>query len=191
MEMLICFSLYRTALLFGLLTYSAVVTSGSAQMMISQIQYLLYNLFFSICMQVIFTLFHKDIPFHFTHRLSCEYKGNISGTPISKALITSFLILGFAEASFIWVATLEFSTMIGLDGETVNMNTQQSYVFYFLLFSYCFRVVSRFMHLSLLVFLVSLPFIVILVPFEHYVNPIQQIDRFLNMPSVFLDFILI
>ena len=191
MQLNLCFSVYKTMLLFGMITYSTVNSSGSATLMIAQVQYLLYNTVFTVFIQIVFGLFYKDIPFHFTHRLSCEYKGNISGIPISKAMILSFLIMGFIEAAFIWVLTLEIGSWVGLEGETVNVNTQQSYVFYFLLFSYCFKAVSRFTHLSLLVFLVSIPFVVIIVPFSTYVTPFEQIDRFLNFPSIFIDFILI
>jgi hypothetical protein len=99
--------------------------------------------------------------------------------------------MGFIEAGFIWVATLEFSSWVNIDGMPANLNTQQSYVFYFLLFSYCFKVISRFTHLSLLVFLFAIPFFVILIPFSHYITPFQQIDRFLNFPAIFIDFILI
>jgi hypothetical protein len=178
-------------LLFGIIIYSAVNSSGSAIMMMAQIQYLLYNLFFCTFLQILFSLFYKDIPFHFTHRLSCEYKGNISGMLISKTMLVSFLVLGFIDAALIWVLTLEINKWIGLDGETVNINTHQSYIFYFCLFSYCFKVISRFSHLSLIIFLVAIPFFVILIPFSYYVNPIQQLDRFVNFPSVFIDFILI
>jgi hypothetical protein len=178
-------------LMFGMIIFSAVNSGGSTTIMMAQIQYLLYNLFFCSFIQIIFSLFYKDIPFHFTHRLSCEYKGNISGMLVSKTMLCSFLVLGLVEASFIWILTLDIGYSIGLDGETVNMNTQQSYIFYFCLFSYCFKVISRFTHLSLLIFLVAIPFVVILIPFSHYVNPIEQLDRFVNFPSVFIDFILI
>lgn len=106
-------------------------------------------------------------------------------------MLVSFLALGFIDAALIWILTLEIGLWMGLDGETVNINTHQSYIFYFCLFSYCFKVISRFTHLSLLIFLVAIPFVVILIPFSEYVDPIQQIDRFVNFPSVFIDFILI
>ena len=56
---------------------------------------------------------------------------------------------------------------------------------------YSFKIVSRFTHLSLLVFSIAIPFVVILIPFNYFVNPFQQIDRFLNFPAIFIDFILI
>lgn len=86
--------------------------------------------------QIIFAVFHRDIPHHFTHRLSCEYKGNISSSSISKSLLLTFIIMGLVEAGFIWVLTIKFGEWIGIDGEVVDLETQQSYVFYFLLFSY-------------------------------------------------------
>jgi len=190
-EMNLCFSVYKTVLLFSIIVYSTVNSSGSATIMMAQIQYLLYNTVFIVFIQIVFSLFYKDIPFHFTHRLCCEYKSNISRTPVSKLLVVSFLVMGLIEASFIWVLTLEIRVWIGIDGETVNINTQQSFVFFFLLFSYCFKAISRFTHLSLLIFLVGIPFVVIIIPFSNYVNPFQQIDRFLSFPAVFIDFILI
>ena len=174
-----------------MMIFSSVVSSGSSTMMIDDMQYLLYNAFFCLILQIMFSLFYKDIPHHFTHRLDCEYKGNISGSLISKKLLISFFIMGFIEAGFIWVASLEFNSWINIEGKTVNMNTQQSFVFYFLLFSYFIKVLSRFTHLSMLVFMFIIPFIVILVPFNNYVDPIQQLDRFINFPSVFIDFLLV
>ena len=47
------------------------------------------------------------------------------------------------------------------------------------------------MHLSIICFLVIFPFIVIIIPSSYYVDPFQQIDRFVNFPHVFSDFILI
>ena len=44
--------------------------------------------------------------------------------------------MGLIEAGFIWVLTIKFGEWIGIDGEVVDLETQQSYVFYFLLFSY-------------------------------------------------------
>ena len=178
-------------LLFGMLVYSSINSSGSCLMMTSQIQYLLYNTIFTVVIQIVFSLFYKDIPFHFTHRLSCEYKGNISATPISKIMVLSFVLIGLVEAGFIWILTIETHRWVGIDGETVNINTQQSFVFYFLLFSYCFKAISRFTHLSLLIFIIAIPFFIILIPFNHYVNPFEQIDRFISFPAIFVDFILI
>lgn len=77
-------------LLFGLIIYSSVVSNGSSMMMLSQVQYILYSIIFTSVIQIFFAVFHRDIPHHFTHRLSCEYKGNISSANISKMCMIIF-----------------------------------------------------------------------------------------------------
>lgn len=51
-------------------------------------------------------------------------------------MIITFFIMGILEAAFIWVLTLNMSSLIGIDGEVINVETQESYIFYFLLGSY-------------------------------------------------------
>jgi len=84
------FGVYKTVLLTGLITYSSVMSNGSAMMMIAQSQYILYNLLFVYVVQIFFTVFYKDIPHHFTHRLSCEYKENISSSMLPKKQLVCF-----------------------------------------------------------------------------------------------------
>mmetsp|Transcript_17703 Transcript_17703/g.17421 ORF Transcript_17703/g.17421 Transcript_17703/m.17421 type:complete len:305 (-) Transcript_17703:61-975(-) len=158
--------------------------------MIAQVQYLFFNTLFTTMLQIFFGVFYKDIPFHFTHRLSYEYKGNISGSSVSKLMMLSFLAQALLEFGFIWVLTIESSEWIGIQGQTVNDNTHKSYIFYYLIFTYCFKVVSRFCHLNMLIFFLCIPALVILVPVSHFISPFEQIDRFIDFPSIFVGFIL-
>lgn len=45
-QMTVCFSVYKTAILFGLVIYSTVISSGSATLMIGDVSYLLYTVVF-------------------------------------------------------------------------------------------------------------------------------------------------
>lgn len=45
-QLTICFSLYKTMLLLGIIIYSTVVSDGSAILMIGNVQYILYNVVF-------------------------------------------------------------------------------------------------------------------------------------------------
>mmetsp|Transcript_30354 Transcript_30354/g.34771 ORF Transcript_30354/g.34771 Transcript_30354/m.34771 type:complete len:100 (-) Transcript_30354:2009-2308(-) len=99
--------------------------------------------------------------------------------------------MGFVEVLFIWLFTYELADFINLDGETVSNETQQSFVFYFLLFGYLLRAIARLTHINILVFFAVFPMLVVLIPFSYYVDPFTQISRFVNFPDIFTNFILL
>ena len=120
-SMIIYFSIYKTILLYGLIVFSSIISSGSSTMMIGQVQYLVYTVIFCFFLQILFTVFYKDIPHHFTHRLSCEYKEQISGSVISKKQIVVFFAMGLLEAGCIWLYWVDMYQFIGIDGRTVQL----------------------------------------------------------------------
>ena len=83
LSLLICLFVYRTVVLYVVISFKIAFAGGSAAFPIDPFHYSIFTILFTLIELVLFGVFHKDISHSISHRLRTEYKPSISNKVIS------------------------------------------------------------------------------------------------------------